>query len=139
MVRLEKLKKLIESGVLLSKNTFIIDDIDSILDSREEIDFDDEWVRNYNAVNEKKDLINTENKKLIDSIREISFKVLYNATESPDLAGYVSDDFGLIAEALIINYNDEWLNALAKTYLEGKIPHGNLNASKGELSEIILG
>ncbi|MBW9158484.1 hypothetical protein [Clostridium tagluense] len=135
---LEKLKNLMLSGSLLSKDTFIVDDLDSIMDSREESNFDKQWIRNYNKINEKRYLINFKIKELIDSIREIAYKITYAFTESSDLAAYVSDDFGLIAEALVLNHNDEWLNTLGKKYLENKIPNGTLNPSKGELRKILL-
>jgi hypothetical protein len=136
MIKLEKLKDLLLAGVLLSKDTFIINDIDLILDERDIDIFDAEWMRNYNAI---KGAINTpEIKALIESIREISFKITYDSTHSSDLAGYISDDFGLIAEALFLNYNDDWLNALANEYIENKIPHNMLRPLKGELDNIIL-
>lgn len=138
MKKLQRLKELINSKILLSENIFVIDDIELILDYRDEADFDGEWIRNYNAIDEKKDLIDLESKELIEEIREVSFKAVYDAAQSGELAAYVSDDFGLMAEALVVNYNDEWLNALGKTYVEGKIPYGNLKAIKGELSKILL-
>lgn len=138
MVKLEKLKELLLTGVLLSKDTFAIDDVDLILDNRDADVFDDEWMRNYNAIKQKGGLNTPEIKKLIDLIRELTYKATYNATKSSDLAGYVSDDFGLIAEALSLNYNDDWLNALAKEYVERRIPHSSLKPLKGQLSEIIL-
>lgn len=138
MNKLQRFKELIDSKILLSENTFVIDDIESILNYRDEADFDEEWIRNYNAINEKKGLIDLKSKELIQEIREVSFKAVYDAAQSGELAEYVSDDFGLMAEALVVNYNDQWLNALGKTYVEGKIPYGNLKVIKGELSEILL-
>ena len=131
MIKLQKLKDLLLTGVLLSKDTFNIEDIDLILDERDIDIFDSEWIRNYNAI---KGIINTPKiKKLIESIREISFKITYDLTHSSELAGYISDDFGLIAEALFLNYNDDWLNVLAKEYVENRIPHNTLKPLKGEL------
>ncbi|MBU3107973.1 hypothetical protein [Clostridium gasigenes] len=138
MLDLEKLKNLMLLESLLSKDTFIVDDLDSILEEREESIFDEQWIRNYNEINEKRDLIDFKSKELIDSIREIAYKITYAFTESSDLAAYVSDDFGIIAEALVLNHNDEWLNTLGKKYLENKIPNGTLNPSKGELRKILL-
>ncbi len=137
MSELQKLKNLILSKVLLSNNTFSVDDLDLILDERDESVFDSEWIRNYEAINEKKGITDHEIEE-IDIIREISFKAAYNATESADLAGYISDDFELIAKALILNYNDEWLNALAKEYVEDMIPHGSLKPLQGELYKILF-
>ncbi|MBC2582743.1 hypothetical protein [Clostridium sp. DJ247] len=138
MIKLEKLKELLLAEDLLSEDTFDIDDMELILDNREIDVFDSEWMRNYNIIKQEEGLNNQEIKNLIKSIREISYKITYNETQSSDLAGYISDDFGLIAEALVLNYNDDWLNALAKEYVEDRIPNGNLKLLKGELSQIIL-
>lgn len=139
MLALEKLSNLIISGCLLSEEVFIVDDLDSILDGREETTFDEQWIRNYNVINEKRELIDFKTKEIIDSIRESAYKITYNFIQSPDLAGHVSDDFGLIAEALVLNHNDEWLNALGKAYAENKIPYGILKPLKGKLIEVLLG
>lgn len=138
MNKLEKLKELLLTGVLLSKNTFTIDDVDFILDSRDTDEFDSEWMRNYNVLRKNESLNTLEAKKIIESIREISYKTTYEVTQSSDLSSYISDDFGLIAEALVIDYNDEWVNALAKEYVEERLPYNRLKPIKGELCKIIL-
>ncbi len=138
MIKLEKLRDLLLSGSLLSKHTFDIDDIEQLLDNRDISVFDNEWIRNYNEIKAMKTSIPPEVNKLVESIREIAFKITYDSTESSDLASYISDDFGLIAEALFLNYNDDWLNALLKEYTKSKVPHNTLIPLKGKLEEFIL-
>ncbi|GFZ31505.1 hypothetical protein CSC2_20310 [Clostridium zeae] len=138
MDKLQQLKRLLLTGVLLSEDSFTNNDADFILDGREMDVFDSEWIRNYNKIRKNENLKTPEVKELVDSIREISYKSTYKATQSSDLAGYISDDFGLIAEALLIDYNDNWVNALAYHYVEGKIPHSVLEPLKGQLYEIVL-
>lgn len=138
MNKLEKFKDLLLTGSLLSENIFTIDDINFMLDSRDEDVFDSEWMKNYNAISKNEKLNTLEIKKGVESIREISYKATYKATQSSDLAGYISDDFGLIAEALVLDYNDDWLNALAKEYVDGRVPHNKLKPLKGELHKIIF-
>jgi hypothetical protein len=138
MIKLEKLRDLLLSGSLLSKHTFDIDDIELLLDNRDISVFDNEWIRNYNEIKAMKTSIPPEVNKLVESIREIAFKITYDSTESSDLASYISDDFGLIAEALFLNYNDDWLNALLKEYTKSKVPHNTLIPLKGKLEEFIL-
>ena len=43
-----------------------------------------------------------------------------------ELSEYVSDDFGLIYDSLVLNYKDEWLNKLITAYKNKKIPAGEL-------------
>lgn len=138
MIKLEKIKELLITGILLSSDTFSNIDIDDLLDKRDNDDFSDEWIRIYNEISKKKGLISSDENEIIKSIREESYKITYNATKSPELAGYISDDFGLISDALILNYSDEWLNALAKEYIEGRIPHNKLKPLKGDLEMILL-
>jgi hypothetical protein len=139
MIKLEKLKELLLKGILLSNEIFKIDDIDVILDERDMDIFDSEWMRVYNVIKLKKTLITTEIDELIEKIREISYKIVYDKTKSSDLAGYISDDFGIIAEALILDVNDEWLNAMAFEYTKNRIPRNSLNPLNGKIDKIILG
>ncbi|KNY25875.1 hypothetical protein [Pseudobacteroides cellulosolvens] len=138
MIKLEKIKELLTTGILLSSDSFSRVDVDDLLDKRDNDAFSDEWIRIYNEIRKKKGVISSVENEIIKSIREVSYKITYNATKSPELAGYISDDFGLISDALILNYSDEWLNALAKEYIKGRIPHYKLKPLKGDLGKIIL-
>lgn len=138
MNKLQKIKELLSVGRLLSKDSFNVDNLDKILDGREIEIFENEWLRVYYFLKTKEDSIVQEVKELINSIREESFKITYNATKSSDLAGYVSDDFGLIVEALFFDYQDEWINALANEYVNNRIPCNELTPLRGNLEEIII-
>ena len=90
--------------------------------------FDTEWIRVYKAVESMK---NAENypeaeKENNTKIREQVFRKLYEFTNDSDLAGYVSDDFGLISDARLLGYKDLWLDELIACYEKGIIPRGSL-------------
>ena len=51
---------------------------------------------------------------------------MYENSNSDDLAAYVSDDFGLIFDSIILNYRDEWFDKLIRCYEELNIPNGIL-------------
>ena len=51
---------------------------------------------------------------------------VFEKTECDDLAGYIADDFGLIADSIMLNYSDEWLEKLISCYKKAIIPRGNL-------------
>ncbi len=138
MIKLEKIKELLITGKLLSSDTFSNIDINDLLDKRDNDDFSDEWIRVYNEISKNRGLTSLDEDEIIKSIREKSYKTTYNASKSPELAGYISDDFGLIADAIILNFSDEWLNALAKEYIDGRIPHNKLKHLKGDLEMILL-
>ena len=58
-------------------------------------------------------------------IREKAFMIIQQNTKN-ELAAYVSDDFGLIYDSLILNYKDEWLDKVIAVYKNKKIPSGEL-------------
>ena len=103
-------------------------DIEELLDNRDAEVFDTEWIRVYKAVESMK---NAENypeaeKENNTKIREQVFRKLYEFTNDSDLAGYVSDDFGLISDARLLGYKDLWLDELIACYENGIIPRGSL-------------
>lgn len=103
-------------------------DIDEILDNRDAKVFDAEWIRVYEVVEAIK---NNENYSEVEKqnntkIRERVFRMIYEYTKDADLAGYVSDDFGLIADAKLLGYNDVWLDKMVSCYENSIIPCGSL-------------
>ncbi|MCR8937020.1 hypothetical protein O0555_06595 [Brevibacillus laterosporus] len=54
-------------------------------------------------------------------------------TSADDLAAYISDDFGLILDSVVLEYRDEWLNGLWNEYQEKRIPQGELQHSKRQI------
>lgn len=98
-------------------------DIDEILDKRESDPFDSEWMRVYQAIKELK-----KGKKFDDTtdIEEKAYITVYEKSNNDELAGYISDDFGLIADSKTLNYSDEWLDKLVACYEKAIIPCGEL-------------
>ena len=120
-----KMNTLIEKLEQIDFNTL---DIEELLDNRDAEVFDTEWIRVYKAVESMK---NAENypeaeKENNTKIREQVFRKLYEFTNDSDLAGYVSDDFGLISDARLLGYKDLWLDELIACYEKGIIPRGSL-------------
>ena len=97
--------------------------IDDFLDQRDSDLFDSEWVRVYQALEKLK-----EGKPVADT-REVEKKAyitVYEKSENDELAGYISDDFGLIADSKRLNYSNEWLVKLISCYENARIPCGEL-------------
>ena len=103
------------------------DCLNELLDCRDSAPFDTEWCRINAEIDALKNEQNytAENEEEQDEIREKAFMIIEQNIES-ELADYVSDDFGLIYDSLVLNYKDEWLDALIKEYKNGKIPAGEL-------------
>lgn len=108
-------------------NTFGEDYMNELLDSRDSAPFDAEWCRvneEIKAMKNAKSYTN-ENEEEQSKIREKAFMIIEKNTGS-ELSDYVSDDFGLIYDSLVLNYKDEWLNKLIAVYKNKKIPTGEL-------------
>lgn len=98
-------------------------DIDEFLNKRDIEPFDSNWVRVYQIIEELK------KGRTIDSTRDIEKKVyiiVYEQTGNNELAGYISDDFGLIASSKILGYTEEWLEKLISCYENSLLPCGVL-------------
>ena len=66
---------------------------------------------------------------VVDDTREIEEKAyltVYEKSEDDELAGYISDDFGLIADSRRLGCSDQWLDKLIACYEEEKLPCGTL-------------
>jgi len=95
-------------------------DWDAALDARDALDFDTAWTSSYEEIS----AACPPESSIVRDIRESAFKKVYAITKSADLAAYVSDDMGLIALAADNQLNIEFVDALWKTYTQGRFPGG---------------
>lgn len=98
-------------------------DVDDFLDQRDSDPFDSQWVRVY------QDLEKLKKEKIVADTREIEKKAyitIYEKSENDEVAGYISDDFRLIADSKRLGYWDEWLDKLISCYEEARLPCGTL-------------
>ncbi|MGZ9586690.1 hypothetical protein [Paenibacillus marinisediminis] len=101
------------------ENVFNIEvDWDAELDDRDAAPFDTAWNSSYEKVNA---MAPSEN-NVISDIREFAFKQTFRITQISELAGYVSDDFGLISKAFENKIDIEFINSLWDSYLQGTFP-----------------
>lgn len=92
-------------------DTFDEDYLNELLDSRDSAPFNTEWCRVDEEIKALKNNRNytDEIKKEQGKIREEAFMIIEQNIES-ELSGYVSDDFGLIYDSLVLNYKDDGRN-----------------------------
>ncbi|MDN2676530.1 hypothetical protein [Janthinobacterium sp. SUN033] len=93
-------------------------DWDAALCARDSFEFDGAWCASYEKVSSSC----PPEGALVREIREIAFKKVYQVTENSDLAGYVSDDMGLIAQACHDKVEIDFIDNLWKTYMHGEFP-----------------
>ena len=134
-----ELKKIIEEGKLLSLNMFMMDSFDDALEGRESPEFELEWMRVFKELELLKYSQRPTDPEidLMNSIREIAFKKASEYGGDP-FAPYISDDFGLIALSLILNYRDSWLNSLWLEYKNDHFPCMKLTSVELDINQDIL-
>lgn len=124
---MELMAELLECLKNIDYDGFDEEDLDELLDRRDCAPFDTEWCRVNGEIEALKNDKNytEEIEEEQGEIRERAFMIVEQAIES-ELAEYVSDDFGLIYDSLVLNYQDEWLQKLIESYKNKTIPAGKL-------------
>jgi hypothetical protein len=99
-------------------------DFEAVLDERDSEEFADKWMAAFRSVEAHKEASpkTPAFSDLITKIREAAYLHAFTRWKSPDLAAYISDDFGLIADALATETNDPWIMRLLQSYQDGAIP-----------------
>jgi hypothetical protein len=128
-----------EQGLLIPNLSLSVELINDALDQRDEVLFSDQWMDVHGRLEARKQV--TELAEPVEArvtrLRELAYLQAYHRWKSADLAAQVSDDFGLIGEALATGYSHPWLNALFFEYWMGRFPHTGLTERPGELHDII--
>lgn len=132
---LSKLLRKIISGNMFKPEMFDNLDENFVLDSRDDFVFENDWLRVSNDLEEQE--INSEYNDLIHEIAKQSFITVYNITGSDELASYISDDFELISKAIILGYNDAWMNSLILSYANQIFPYGKLELIEISVNEVV--
>ena len=128
----------ISAGQLISESTFDHEDLDLVLDERDEDDFDAEWPRCNDEVQAmlSEASLSEQDDEALDELAQRGFMAVSEPTDQHDIASYVSDDFRLIGEALLVGYEDPWLSGLLTEYVVGRIPHGDLTPVHTPLASV---
>lgn len=98
-----------------------VDNWEEALGQRDQAEFDNAWTESQRALSSKP-YLNHADEIEITNLRESVFKAVFRLTSNAEAAGYVSDDFGLIVEAVAKDCNNEWIEGLLKVYRSGGFP-----------------
>ena len=112
-----------------------IENIDDILDNRDNDEFSELWTNSYNQI--KKISLESEVKEKISEARKEIFILTYQKTNSSDLSAYISDDFDLLCLQYLSETDNEWVNKLYATYLNREIPQGILKNISLNMNDLI--
>lgn len=116
--------------IIISNIDFSSISTDYYLDSRDMNPFDTDWIKAYEGIEKAKENLTEKEKleldKLSEFVRHKAFISALRNSNSSELAGYISDDFGLFSDALAMNISNKWLNGLLSSYLSGIPPSGKI-------------
>lgn len=98
-----------------------VDNWEEALGQRDQTEFDNAWTESQRALSSKP-YLNRADEIEITNLRESVFKSVFRLTSDAEAAGYVSDDFGLIGEAVAKDCHNEWIEWLLKVYRSGRFP-----------------
>ncbi|MGN7412492.1 hypothetical protein [Paenibacillus sp. SAF-068] len=116
----EKLLSDLNKGQILTQQTFEGLEVERYLDERDASEFADEWMQSFERWAQATAVAEEE---VLRASREQAFKQTLALTGEPELAGYVSDDMGLIGAALFQDVlNDSFVNQLLESYRQGRLP-----------------
>lgn len=116
----DKLLADMNEGRILSQQTFEGLDVEAYLDQRDASEFADEWMQAFEKFAHKSDVVEEE---VLRASRELAFKRTIALAGDPELAGYVSDDIGLIGAALLQDeMQDSFVMQLLERYQQGTLP-----------------
>lgn len=98
--------------------------LNSLLDIRDRDEFDDDWVKTAEEIQAHWEIFeNAENLEFtIRDIREQAFQKSFAACGGHEVAGYISDDFEIIAKAAILSLDGSLITQLREAYDQGVIP-----------------
>ena len=139
MNELESIIDRIECGNLLPASLFRVV-IDDVLKLRDCPDFANPWQHLQAKIDQatRQHALPVRSRHQLAMLREVAFIRVYDFTEHPELAGTVSDDFGLIGGALLTAVEDDWLNGLWSEYRQHRFPCRNICPMQGRLCELLL-
>ncbi|APO45444.1 hypothetical protein BS614_16420 [Paenibacillus xylanexedens] len=116
----EKLLLDLNEGRIMTQQTFEGLDVEVYLDERDTYAFADEWMQSFERWAQASAVAEEE---VLRACREQAFKQTLALNCEPELAGYVSDDMGLIGAALLQDVmQDSFVNQLLESYRQGRLP-----------------
>jgi hypothetical protein len=136
MEALARLIDVIKSGRLVDALPIDDGDVDRWLELRDDATFSRQWMSVDRDLETRKKQVKYDEEP-VTKLRELVFEQVFARWRPSDLAAYISDDFGLVGDALLLNVDNSWLNGLFAMYSAGVLPHGNVAPAQTGLAEQI--
>ncbi len=133
----EQLLESLREGRVLTVKLLDVN-LDQVLDERETEPFEKEWLRVHQSLAPHRSSLGGDDAALVEKVAEVAYRGTFALSANPEIAGSVSDDFDILALALVSGYEDPWLNALWLSFRSGRLPRGYLEPVSGNLGDLIL-
>jgi hypothetical protein len=136
MDKLDALLAEISQGRIIERLDLAPDQIDDALDRRDGEQFSRKWIDEINKVEGHKAArgLAHDSDPRVRRLRETAYVKSYQQWNSPELAGYISDDFGLIGDAVSLDLTDSWIYSLLNAYMNHSFPCNNPLEQPGDLT-----
>ncbi|EKT4468947.1 hypothetical protein QEL93_004388 [Pseudomonas putida] len=95
-----------------------VSDWDEALDRRDAAVFDKAWSSAFEKL-KALEYSSAEDEVAVNEIREFVFKKVHSLTASSDIASYISDDMGLVADSYLKSCDIEWVKNYLRFIAEG--------------------
>ncbi|MNN62929.1 hypothetical protein D3C81_1782660 [compost metagenome] len=118
---LSDVRKIIQEAGFFEAVISSVSDWDEALDERGNEKFDKAWVDCFNELNALT-CGDMADEKIVKDLREFSFKKVFPLVRNSEIASYISDDIGLVADAVSKANLNGWAAELFETYLSGEFP-----------------
>ena len=124
MISLDMLLQKMEQGEIILGIQMSQEDVEVMLEKRDDTIYSARWMDLFRQIGEKKAGWgpSQDADSRVARLRESAFMQSYKRWRSPDLAAYISDDFGLIGDALVIEFTDRRVDLLLDRYPTGRFP-----------------
>ncbi|WAC00435.1 hypothetical protein OSW16_12560 [Pseudomonas putida] len=118
---LDSIKQIVERDGFFETILNGVSDWDNALDERDEPEFDEAWVSAFEEL-KALDYPVCGSEVIVSEIRELVFKKVFSLVSNSEVAGYISDDFGLIAESASKFHSVDFISKLLASYVSGCFP-----------------
>lgn len=134
MISIDELLREVQSGELIGQLNIPPRKVYHVMHQRTEAGFSHRWMTVYEELGKRKAPLPAakDSDPRVGQLRELTFTQSYIRWQSHDLSSFISDDFGIIGDAIVFGYTDTLVGFLLREYLAGRfpVPHKPRNRRK---------
>ena len=118
VVSRERILNLLTDGLLRAVGASE-DYLNAVLEGRFQNSFESEWLKRWDKVACDPSSSSAE----CSEVREKAFLIAFRKCGNDEIAGLISDDFGLMHSFAVLGLADEWVKEMLEVYERGDIPY----------------